>query len=141
MQTPPERQPSVWIAVVLAAFVVVGGGVSVAIQGWQTRTRLQAAASDLTGGNPKRGKAIISRVGCGACHQIPGVPRADGAVGPPLGKVAVKAFLPGDMANSPPNLVRWVQHPQSLEPRSGMPNPPVNDQEARDIAAYLYTLK
>jgi cytochrome c len=31
--------------------------------------------------------------------------------------------------------------PQSIEPGTGMPNLGVSDGQARDIAAYLYTLR
>jgi cytochrome c len=69
------------------------------------------------------------------------VDRADGLVGPPLDKIATRAFLAGRLANNPANLIRWVRHPQAIEPGNGMPDPPISDQDARDVAADLYTLK
>ena len=118
-----------------------GGATSVAIQGWQTRAHLRAAAAEMTGGDPARGKAVIAQAGCGACHEIPGVARADGTVGPPLDNIATRGFLAGRLANTPSNLVQWIRRPQAIDPGNGMPDPPIDDQQARDAAAYLYTLK
>jgi cytochrome c len=101
---------------------------------------MKAAAAEMTGGDADRGKAVITDADCGACHLIPGVARADGAVGPPLDKIATRGFLAGRLANNPANLVRWIWRPQSIEPGTGMPNMPISEQDARDAAAYLYTL-
>jgi len=133
--------PSLWVAIALVGFVFGGGAVSLAVQKWQSRGAIREAATEMTGGDAERGRQIILRSGCGACHQIPGVDRALGAVGPPLDKIATRAFLAGRRANTPANLVAWVRHPQAIEPGTGMPDPPLDDGEARDVAAYLYTLK
>ncbi len=37
--------------------------------------------------------------------------------------------------------VAWLTAPQSIAPGSAMPNMGVSDGEARDMAAYLYTLR
>ncbi|HEY0779318.1 MAG TPA: hypothetical protein VGD56_15230 [Gemmatirosa sp.] len=44
------------------------------------------------------------------------------------------------MPNSADRLITWLTVPQSIQPGSAMPNMGVTDGEARDIAAYLYTL-
>jgi cytochrome c len=93
------------------------------------------------GGDPERGRAAISRYGCGACHAIPGVVAAHGQVGPALGGVAGRAVIAGRLANTPDNLVRWIQHPQAVAPGTVMPEMGVTEADARDIAAYLYTLR
>ncbi len=136
-----KMEPSAWIAIGFVGLIVCGGAVSGGVQAWQARNESRAAAAEMTGGDSDRGKLVIYRAGCGACHQIPGVDRANGTVGPPLAKIASRAFLAGRLANNPANLVEWVQHPQAVEPGNGMPNPPISDQEARDVTAYLYTLK
>lgn len=92
-------------------------------------------------GDPDRGKRVIVRVGCGSCHAIPGVQNADGKVGPPLSGIASRTFVAGMLPNTPPNLVRWIQTPQSIVPGNAMPNMELNDHDARDIAAYLETLR
>ena len=38
------------------------------------------------------------------------------------------------------NMVTWLRDPQSVVPNNAMPNMDINQQQARDIAAYLYTL-
>ena len=93
------------------------------------------------GGNPERGSQAIQRYGCGACHSIPGVPGADGKVGPPLTDWAQRSVIAGRLANTTDNLVRWIQDPQGVSPGTDMPNMGVSDAEARDIAAYLYTIQ
>lgn len=97
---------------------------------------------DVPGGDPKRGRLTLqSGYGCGACHVIPGVPGAIGKVGPPLTDWAERAFIAGNLPNTPENLVRWVRYPQAVEPGTAMPDLGVSEPDARDIAAYLYTLR
>jgi cytochrome c2 len=141
MATSARLTPSVWLAAALIALGVCGGLASVTIQGWQSRTRERAFAAELTGGDAGRGKVRAAEAGCGACHEIPGVSRADGKVGPSLSGVAARAFLAGDLPNTPTHMLRWIAHPQEVSPGVGMPDPPITDADARDIAAYLYTLK
>jgi cytochrome c1 len=95
----------------------------------------------VSGGEPKRGVAAIRQRGCGACHTIPGVPGARATVGPPLTRIAARVYLAGHLINTPENLMRWVQHPEQVDDKTAMPNTGVTDAEARDIAAYLYTLR
>ena len=88
-----------------------------------------------------RGRAAIERYGCGSCHSIAGVPGARALVGPPLTGVAERAYIAGVIENTPLNLQRWIRDPQGVDPRTAMPNLGVGASEARDIAAYLYTLR
>jgi cytochrome c len=37
--------------------------------------------------------------------------------------------------------IRWIQHPELLRRPTAMPEMGVTDEDARDIAAYLYTLR
>ncbi len=94
-----------------------------------------------TGGDPGRGVQVIDRYGCGGCHTIPGVPGARGLVGPPLLWWSRRTFIAGELPNTPDNLIRWIRAPQSVEPGTAMPALGVTDEEARDAAAYLYTLR
>ena len=98
-------------------------------------------AETLTGGNVGRGKAAIGRYGCGSCHTIRGIDGANAVVGPPLDNIAVRGYLGGHLPNSPDNMMKWIQHPQAVDPRNVMPDLGVTDQDARDISAYLYTLR
>ena len=96
-------------------------------------------AAMLTGGDPERGRTAIRAYGCGACHTVGGVPGADGLVGPPLDGLGDRAYVAGVLTNTPDNLVRWIESPKAVDSLTAMPDVGVATQDARDIAAYLYT--
>ena len=93
------------------------------------------------GGDPDLGRAAIETVGCGVCHDIPGVAGAHGVVGPPLADFARRQFIAGTLPNRPGILTRWVREAPALSPETAMPDLPIDEEQARDIAAYLYTLR
>ncbi len=93
------------------------------------------------GGDPTRGRQSIQHYGCHSCHRIPGIPGARSYVGPPLIAWSERHFIAGSLENTPENLINWIMHPQSIEPGSAMPDMNVIEQDARDIAAYLFTLE
>lgn len=105
------------------------------------RSRVQHDAELITGGDVQHGKHLVRSYGCGACHTIHDAPGATGTVGPPLDGVALRTYLAGHVANNVPNMIRWVRHPQALEPGVAMPEMGVTETDARDLAAYLYTLR
>jgi cytochrome c2 len=100
-----------------------------------------AAQPPATGGDAARGAALIRDYGCGSCHQIPGIADADGLVGPPLSNIGTRVYLAGMLLNTPDNLMFWLRHPQQVVPGNVMPDMGVTAPDARDIAAYLYTLR
>lgn len=126
---------------ILLAVATVGAILSVAGIYGQDDRQARTMAEQLTGGSAAYGKAAIQRHGCGACHVIPGVSGGDGQVGPSLAGVATRTELAGRLANTPPNMRLWLRHPQQVVPGNGMPDMPLSEQEARDISAYLYTLR
>ena len=89
----------------------------------------------------ENGRLLLRQFGCGACHEIPGVAAAQGRVGPPLAAIASRAYLGGTLPNSPDNMARFIRRPQDFDPRSAMPDLGVTEAHARDMVAYLYTLK
>jgi cytochrome c553 len=93
--------------------------------------------------DPARGQAILAggAHGCTACHTIPGVRAPRGIVGPPLDGVAARSFIAGRLPNKPDVLIAFLQNPPALVPQTGMPDTRLSLAEARDIAAYLYTLE
>jgi cytochrome c len=93
------------------------------------------------GGRAERGPDAIAKYGCGACHTIPGVDGATSLVAPPLTGFAHRIYIAGEVSNTAEHLITWITVPQVIEPGTDMPNLGVTDQEARDIAAYLYTLR
>lgn len=98
-----------------------------------------APAWTVAEGDPEQGRAAIVRHGCGACHTIPGIRGADARVGPRLDRFAEQSYIAGMLANTPENLIRWIQDPQAVNPGTAMPDLGVTADEAQDIAAYLYT--
>jgi|SRR5947209_6137050 len=107
-----------------------------------TSISAKLTARDWTqGGEADRGRDLIRHYGCHTCHTIPGIAGADGNVGPPLTLIAHRSFIAGELPNNPGNLVQWIRHPRSIEPKTAMPEMGVTDQDAKDIAAYLYTLR
>ena len=100
-----------------------------------------AEGSVIAGGNVERGKTSLAGFGCGSCHTIDGITGAHGKVGPPLTGVASRSIIAGQLANTPENMVRWIRDPVSVEPNTAMPNLGVSEATARDIVAYLYTLR
>jgi cytochrome c len=100
-----------------------------------------ATARALTGGDPERGQRLIRHYGCGTCHQIPHVGGATSHVGPSLDAIGSHLYLAGRVTNTPAHLIEWIRHPQAVVPGNVMPDMGVTEADARDIAAFLYTLQ
>ena len=95
----------------------------------------------LTGGEPEIGERLIIEKGCGSCHSIPGIRGAHAKVGPNLDGIASRAYIGGVAENTPDNMVMWLMDPPRLAPNTAMPNLGLDAHQARNIAAYLYTLR
>jgi cytochrome c2 len=102
---------------------------------------IAACGEERVGADPEAGKLLLRQYGCGTCHEIPGVAAADGKVGPPLARIAERVYLAGRIANTRENMARWIREPQSIDPRTAMPDMQVTEAHARDMVAYLYTLQ
>ena len=98
------------------------------------------APPEVPGGSPQRGQQLISQYGCGSCHTVPGVRGADGLVGPPLTRMGARAYIAGKLPNNVTNMEHWIMDPQEVVPGNAMPDLGVSAIDARDIAAYLFTL-
>jgi cytochrome c len=55
--------------------------------------------------------------------------------------VGTRTDITGFFSNSPENMALWIQDPQRALPGDAMPRMDVTPQDARDITAFLYTLK
>jgi cytochrome c2 len=131
---------SLWFAALLGGFGLLGSIASFVMQQRQESSMEEAHAQALTGGVVERGeRAIIARQ-CSACHEIPGIAGPRGASAPSLAGFSARKTVAGVLRNDPAALVRWIRFPQSVVPGNAMPDMGIGDQEARDIAAYLYTL-
>lgn len=97
-------------------------------------------AAEATGGDVAKGKAAIGKYGCGGCHTIPGIEGAKATVGPNLTGIGKRSYVAGQQ-NSLETLTQWVKHPQAQKPGTPMPEMGVTDDDAKHIAAYLYSLR
>jgi len=140
----PKRAVSVGsvvgsLAALVALILAVGAWYALArFQTSQERRLADQALAVTDGGNASRGHDIIVATGCGACHQIEGVSAARGQFGPSLKDFRNRATIGGVMANSPDNLVRWIISPPQVDPQTAMPDLGLSEDEARDVAAFLY---
>lgn len=91
-------------------------------------------------GDPEQGRVAIVEHGCGSCHSIPGIRDANARVGPRLDGIVEQSYIAGMLSNTPENLAQWIRQPQEINPGTAMPDLGVTEEEARDIAAYLYTM-
>lgn len=105
---------------------------------WLAAGCSESPAVRVPGGEPERGRAAIERLGCAACHSIPGIAGQRGNVGPPLADFAQRAYVAGSLPNTPQHLMQWLRDPASVDPRTAMPALGISAAEAADIAAYLY---
>jgi cytochrome c len=114
---------------------------AVALAGLAACEREVATEPRLPGASPQSGRALVVALECGVCHAIPGVRGARGVVGPPLDHFGDRPFIAGLVPNRPALLVQWIMDPPSIAPATGMPSLGLTEAQARDVAAYLYTLR
>ena len=134
------RSVARWLLGIAAAAGVYAAGLAVHDR-LQERDFNRALGHRLTGGDPAQGPALMRRYGCAGCHTIPGVPGANGRVGPSLAGIAGREYIGGVATNTPDNLVQWITNPKAIDSKTAMPVTGVSDEQARHIAAYLYTLR
>lgn len=127
-------RPVVWVA----AAVVAGLGALIMTSMVRDSETKTAAAVALTGGDPARAPALFRRYGCSGCHTISGIPGADGQTGAPLSGLSKHVYIAGVLENRSDNLVAWIVSPQSFSSQTAMPKTGISEQEAKDLAAYLY---
>jgi len=139
---PPgePRHPRAWLTGAALLVLVIAAGLG-AHEVVQRRDERVHDASELTGGDPARAPALMRAYGCAGCHAIPGVRGADGLVGPPLAGFASRVYIGGVLLNDPNNLVTWLMNPKAADPKTAMPAVGLTQEQARHIAAYLYTLR
>jgi cytochrome c2 len=124
------------LLLLLACALLLGG----CFDGFGATIAMASSDKAVPDGDSQRGQQLIPQYGCGACHTIAGIEGAHGQVGPPLTGIADRAYIAGMLTNTPDNLVTWIMHPQQVVPGNAMPELGVSERDARDIAAYLYTL-
>jgi cytochrome c oxidase subunit 2 len=98
-------------------------------------------AREPTSAQERRGREIFLSNTCAGCHTIRGT-SADGRIGPDLTHVGQRQDLAGlALTNTPENMLRWIDDPQSIKPGSKMPDLHLSQDELRSIVAYLESLK
>lgn len=123
---------------VIVAVVVALGALGLAACGDAPVSRPGAALV----GDVRAGEAAMEAYGCDACHAHPGARRdATAYVGPPLDRWAERSFIAGYLPNNQPNLVDFIRDPDRFRPGTAMPDLDVTETDARDIAAYLLSLR
>lgn len=122
------------VGLLLAALLLAGGCE-------MRRDRTMPLPMQVAGGDARLGPQLMRQYGCNACHVIPGVRGANALVGPPLIHWSRRAYVAGLLPNTPENLVRFIHSPQLVHPQSAMPQTGISPDEARHVAAYLYTLR
>lgn len=101
----------------------------------------RAELTTVVGGDAGRGRDVLEQFDCGVCHRIPGIrgPQAD--VGPTLARFHRRPFVAGRFENTPEIVVRWILDPPAMKPATAMPALGLSEAQARDAAAYLYSLE
>jgi cytochrome c oxidase subunit 2 len=118
-------------------------------EAWTKRfTDLQPQAAS-TDPQIEQGRQLFATKGCTTCHVMDNY-RADYATGDPafpnLTNFGLRTSLAaGVLDNTPANIQRWLEDPQSVKPGNYMPtlwsaDDPKRDEETAAIAAYLYNL-
>jgi cytochrome c1 len=95
----------------------------------------------VAGGDVDTGRHLVTQYQCGACHKIPDVPGAGGTSGPSLEGFGKLSYIAGRIPNQPAKLDAWLLDPPALKPGTPMPAMGLTEQEARHIAAFLYSLR
>lgn len=85
-----------------------------------------------------RGEAAARRLGCAACHVIPGIDWPEGQMGPALHGFADRGLIAGRLPNRPDALAAFLRDPPSLVPGTAMPAIPMSARDAQDMAAWLH---
>jgi cytochrome c2 len=133
-----ERKPRHWQATSYWVLTLIG----LLLAGCTTvQAQSSMGANRVLAGNPVAGQVALQTYGCHSCHLIPGVTGANSLVGPPLIGWAERSYIAGSLPNEPAYLVEWIRFPQAIEPGNAMPNLGVTEEDALNMAAYLYTLQ
>ncbi|MEE8399178.1 MAG: c-type cytochrome, partial [Desulfobacterales bacterium] len=76
-----------------------------------------------------KGHKLFDELGCRGCHKIAGTEKIN--IGPPLKKIATKVKKDW--------LIRWLIEPKGYFENARMPNFSLDNRQAADIAAFLYS--
>lgn len=137
----PQLSPKLFTLSHFSLLAILGLMVIVGLSWRGIRRYPQGPSWHVVGGDVERGRAAMRAHGCVGCHVIPGIREATGMVGPPLERFNRRMYIGGQLANTPENLIAWLQRPQHFAPGTAMPNLNIDEPTARDMAAFLYALR
>ena len=104
---------------------------------WVREQSLPAQAS----GGISQGQKIFERTACINCHAVAGT-AANGRFGPDLTHLMSRdTIAAGAAPNTPANLRRWIQDPNTIKPGSKMPAMGLSGPELDAVTQYLETLR
>ena len=93
------------------------------------------------GGSSAEGQTVFMHNACISCHTISGT-AATGSFGPDLTHLASRdTIASGAVQNTPENLHKWIDNPDSMKPGSLMPSMHLNSHDLDAITAYLSQLR
>ena len=104
------------------------------------QTATGAAAPASAAADAGRGKELIDKYACAACHAIPGFEQG-GSLGPSLEGIGSRPQISGRAANNRETMTAYIVDPTSVDPPTRMPAVGATPEDARDIAAFLFTLR
>jgi cytochrome c oxidase subunit 2 len=87
------------------------------------------------------GRNFVLSQTCLNCHEIRGI-NASVAAGPDLTHVTSRRLLgAGVLENTPQTMERWLSNPNQYKPGCMMPNFALNQQQLKEVTAYLESLR
>jgi cytochrome c oxidase subunit 2 len=105
-------------------------------------TNMSGPARSPTDGAAQAGERLFMADQCASCHTIRGTAASYGTVGPDLTHVATRSSLAAaTIHNTTADLEQWIVNPQSIKPGVRMPDLGLSRADARQIVAYLDSLK
>ena len=126
-----------WRGGTASIFAMAAATLALAVAGCVDKADLPRSVAQA---DPAEGLRIIERAGCAACHVVPGVRWPKGRTGGSLAGVGARPLIAGRLPNQPDVMAAFVRNAPGLVPDTAMPAMPLTQDEARDVAAYLYTL-
>jgi cytochrome c2 len=101
---------------------------------------VSAPTQEAAKAGPLKAEDIIRTHSCAGCHVIPGVPEAQGRIGPPLAGLSERRRIAGDkLKNTPENLRLWLRNPKAIK-TTLMPNTGLTEAELDVLVAFLQKL-
>ena len=108
---------------------------------YATWVRQQQAPIPSFTGEAAEGEKVFMNGMCSTCHTINGTD-AEGILGPNLTHLGSRQDIGGAvLTNTPENLSKWLENPDSVKPGVKMPKPDLSDEERSLLVAFLDSLK